>query len=250
MSEVKTASRFNNRVENYAKFRPAYAPQIIDFLESEIGFNNNMIIADIGSGTGILAEMFLEYGNKVYGIEPNKAMKKVAESKLSKYEKFISIDGLSNDTKINDKSVDLITAGQSFHWFDPESTKEEFKRILLTGGTVLLFWNMRDYESEFMKAYKEVIMQYYEKLNIPQHNSYLDKFFAPQKVMHKVFENPLEYTFERLIGETASQSYLPNETHKDFEQMKDQLKNLFGLYQKDGVVPFKYNTHMYYSKMK
>lgn len=250
MSEVKTASRFNDRVENYEKFRPRYAPQIVNFLESKIDFNENMTIADIGSGTGILAEMFLKHGNKVYGIEPNNEMRRVAERRLSTYEKFISIDGLSNDTKLEEKSVDLITAGQSFHWFERESTKEEFRKILAPGGTVLLFWNMRDYESEFMKSYQEIIMKYYEKLNIPQDDSYIDDFFAPHEVIHKIFENPLEYTFERLIGETASQSYLPNETHKDFEPMKSQLKDLFDVHQKNGLVTFEYKTHMYYSLME
>ncbi|HVX25359.1 MAG TPA: hypothetical protein VHB70_03400 [Parafilimonas sp.] len=50
--------RFSNRVDNYVKYRPSYPTEIISFLQVEIGFNKDFIVADVGSGTGIFSEIF------------------------------------------------------------------------------------------------------------------------------------------------------------------------------------------------
>jgi len=57
---MKSTERFSTRVENYVKYRPGYPEEFIDYLFSNAGFLNEYIIADIGSGTGILTELLLE----------------------------------------------------------------------------------------------------------------------------------------------------------------------------------------------
>src|SRR5205807_272875 len=76
-------SRFSNRVENYLRHRPRYPPAIIPLLERECGLNRKAVIADMGSGTGLLAELFLKVGNTVYGVEPNKEMRLAGETMLA-----------------------------------------------------------------------------------------------------------------------------------------------------------------------
>jgi 16S rRNA A1518/A1519 N6-dimethyltransferase RsmA/KsgA/DIM1 with predicted DNA glycosylase/AP lyase activity len=71
--------RFSSRVENYIKYRPDYPNEVIEALRSECGLTADSIIADVGSGTGILTEVFLQNGNAVYGIEPNREMREAAE---------------------------------------------------------------------------------------------------------------------------------------------------------------------------
>ena len=66
----KPTERFSNRVENYVKYRPGYPAEIIDFLHRNCGLDARAIVADIGSGTGILAELFLRNGNQVLGVDP------------------------------------------------------------------------------------------------------------------------------------------------------------------------------------
>src|ERR1041385_6863394 len=138
-----STERFSDRVENYVKYRPHYPREILTALEQLAGLTPTCALADIGSGTGISAELFLEYGNAVYGIEPNNAMRKAGEAYLSRFPKFKSIDGTAETTMLSDASVDLIIAGQAFHWFDVERSRTEFKRILKPGGWAALFWNDR-----------------------------------------------------------------------------------------------------------
>ena len=52
--------RFTNRVAHYAKHRPSYPLAILDLLEAECDLTSASVVADVGSGTGILSELLLE----------------------------------------------------------------------------------------------------------------------------------------------------------------------------------------------
>ncbi|HYN24061.1 MAG TPA: class I SAM-dependent methyltransferase, partial [Pyrinomonadaceae bacterium] len=158
---VDSISRFTTRVENYAKFRPTYPPSIIDLLRADCGLTEASVIADVGSGTGILSELFLKNGNTVYGVEPNAQMRTAAESLLSDYRRFNSIDGTAESTNLKSDSIDFVTAAQAFHWFEPKKTRAEFARILKPGGWVALIWNERRLDSTpLLRAYEQLLLRY------------------------------------------------------------------------------------------
>lgn len=81
--------RFSGR-EEYSEYRPRYPEDILRILRSAMNLDEFDVLADIGSGTGILTELFLKNGNQVYGVEPNDDMRLMAERCLSEYPKFIS----------------------------------------------------------------------------------------------------------------------------------------------------------------
>jgi len=139
--EEDSKNRFSNRATYYAKSRPRYPEAILNFMEKELSLTKASVVADIGSGTGILSELFLKHGNSVFGVEPNGEMRKTAEELLAAYPNFKSKDGTAEATTLPATSVDFVTAAQSFHWFDPTKAREEFLRIMKTQGWVLLIWN-------------------------------------------------------------------------------------------------------------
>src|SRR5512144_1560718 len=106
--------RFSGRVTNYVKYRPSYPAAIIDLLRVECGLTPDSLVADIGSGTGLLTELFLRAGNRVLGIEPNREMREAGDRLLQNYPRFSSLDAAAEATTLPDQSVDFITAGQSF----------------------------------------------------------------------------------------------------------------------------------------
>jgi ubiquinone/menaquinone biosynthesis C-methylase UbiE len=124
-----STTRFSNRVEQYVKYRPGYPKEIIAFLHQQVELDDSKIIADIGSGTGISAQLFLENGNVVYAVEPNDAMRTKAEELFYTYTSFISTAATAEATTLPDSGIDLIVAGQAFHWFDAMKAKLEFSRI-------------------------------------------------------------------------------------------------------------------------
>jgi ubiquinone/menaquinone biosynthesis C-methylase UbiE len=157
---TSTVERFSNRVENYAKYRPGYPPAMLEFFKDHLGLTPDSVIADIGSGTGLSAKLFLENGNVVYGVEPNAGMRASAEGSLIEFKNFRSIDGTSTETTMDDESVDFIIAAQAFHWFDPHPTRGEFQRILKPNGYVALIWNERRLDSTPFSKYEQLLLKY------------------------------------------------------------------------------------------
>src|SRR5215203_3908885 len=139
----QSVERFSNRVADYARYRPGYPREILSLFESDCGLTPHSIIADIGSGTGKLSELFLTNGNPVFGVEPNALMRETADALLANYPGFRSVNGTAEATTLADSSVDFVTAAQAFHWFDPVVAKVEAARILKAGGWAALIWNDR-----------------------------------------------------------------------------------------------------------
>ena len=143
MSTLST-ERFSSRVKAYLKYRPHYPKEVIYALRERTGLRPNHIIADIGSGTGFSAELFLENGNFVYAIEPNAPMREAGEHYLANFKNFRSMDATAEATTLPDHCVDYIVAGQAFHWFKFDLAYAEFKRILKPGGWIVILWNDRE----------------------------------------------------------------------------------------------------------
>ncbi len=245
--------RFSNRVDNYVKYRPSYPKEIIAFLEKQIQFNSSFIIADIGSGTGIITKLFLDNGNTVYAVEPNEPMRNAAENILNDFNSFISVDGTAEQTTLSGSSIDLITAAQAFHWFHPAKTKEEFKRILKPGGYCCLIWNERSVESPFDKAYEQLLFDYAIDYANVDHKNIDDKkvalFFNPEFFIKQNFPNKQVFDFEALKGRLLSSSYSPDEAHSNYDAMIATLKNIFTTFNQNNTVEFNYETKVYLGKL-
>lgn len=247
--------RFSSRVENYVKYRPSYPQEIVELLKEECGLTVSSIIADVGSGTGILSEMFLKNGNTVYGIEPNREMREAGERLLQRYTNFKSIEGAAEATKLADGSVDFVTAGQAFHWFDRAGARREFLRILKPGGWTALVWNERRTDTTpFLIAYEKMLIEYgtdYEAVNHTQINDrVVEEFFAPGDFRLKIFQTRQAFDFESLRGRLLSSSYTPEEGHPNFRPMLEAIERIFQENAVSGVVSFDYETKLYYGQLQ
>ncbi len=250
---VDSISRFTTRVENYAKFRPTYPPIILDLLKANCGLTKASLVADVGSGTGILSEMFLRNGNTVFGVEPNAQMRSSAENLLSNYLHFKSIDGAAEATTLDSHSIDIITAAQAFHWFDQIRARVEFARILKPEGWVILIWNERRLDSTpFLRAYEQLLLQHgtdYQKVRHENVTGQVPDFFAPQGYRLESFENIQTFDFESLMGRVLSASYTPEPDHPSFEPMIASLREVFENHQQGGTIAFEYDTMVYYGQL-
>jgi ubiquinone/menaquinone biosynthesis C-methylase UbiE len=246
-------SRFSNRSDNYAKFRPGYPVGVIEILKHDCGLNETSVIADVGSGTGILSEMFLQNRNSVVAIEPNSAMRQVAERLLQRYGKFRSINAAAEATSLETESVDFVTAAQAFHWFDRARARREFARILKPAGWVVLIWNERRLDSTvFLRAYEELLLRYgtdYEKVRHEKVTGEIAEFFSPESFELQTLENAQHFDLESLKGRLLSSSYAPDQDHPKFAPMLEELKGIFDANQHDGIVSFEYETKVYYGHL-
>jgi SAM-dependent methyltransferase len=246
--------RFSSRVSDYVRYRPGYPPAVLALLESECGLNASSEVADVGSGTGLLSELFLRHGNRVYGVEPNREMREAAEQFLAAYPNFVSVEGRAEETTLEDESVDFVTAGQAFHWFDPAGARREFLRILRPGGWVVLAWNDRhtagtplleDYERlllEYGLDYREVSAKYMEETS-------LATLYGGAEVRTETLDNEQVFDFDGLRGRLASSSYAPQPGHPNYEPMMRALEALFRRHERAGRVVVTYDTKVFYGQL-
>ncbi len=254
MKNSDSTQRFSNRVGNYVKYRPGYPSEIINFLKTECNLSDKTVIADIGSGTGISARLFLNNGNKVYGVEPNNEMRNAAENFLGEFPEFISVNGTAENTELENNSIDMIISCQAFHWFDKDKCKTEFKRILKKDGYLILIWNEKTESNDFMKTYYDLLKIYgtdYEKVNHSTNtdDKVINKFYSPYNFSKKFFDYRQSLDYKGLEGRLLSSSYIPLEG-ENYDNMIKDLKNMFEKYNVNGETAMEYVTLVYYGKLK
>ncbi len=250
---METVERFSNRVENYVKYRPTYPKQVLDLFRGEMNLQNDSTIADIGSGTGISAKLFLENGNTVFGVEPNAAMREAAENFLQGFPNFKSINGTAENTNLENKSVDFVVAAQAFHWFDRAKTRNEFKRILRDKGFIALMWNERQLDSTaFLRDYERLLIKFGTDYETVRHENItketLQDFFQTD-FEYKTFPNVQTVDFEGLKGRMLSASYMPTAENLRFSEMLENLESLFAQHAENGRIEILYDTNIFYGQI-
>jgi ubiquinone/menaquinone biosynthesis C-methylase UbiE len=240
--------KFTGRAAAYSAGRPSYPREMIDILRKETGFDHTRIVADIGSGTGILSKLFLENGNQVYGVEPNKEMRNIAEKTLADYSLFVSVNGTAENSTIVDASIDLVTVGQALHWFDSELASTEFARILKPTGYLCVLYNDRNKDSEFMGEYDQVIQKYArDRAKVLDINhEYLSKFYCEGSYSKFLLPNNQILDLGGLFSRMTSASYMPHPSEAPaYSALKRDVEKLFISHEEKGRVRLAYDTSVF-----
>lgn len=233
-------TRFSDKAVDYAKYRPSYPSEAIDVILK--GLNTSQLkIADIGAGTGISSRLLAQRGVQVIAIEPNAAMRQMAES----HQLVEFCEGTAEATHLPSNSVDLVTCFQAFHWFNPEPSLQEFYRILKPAGRLVLVWNERDRNDFFTSEYSRLVRE--ASNNHPAESRMM---LIEPLLKTSLFVNVCDYTFKYkqaldlagLIGRAASVSYIP----KDATIQAKLINDLHQIYNRscdgDGLIYLAYRT--------
>ena len=224
--------RFSDRAEDYAKYRPSYPSEAIDCILEGLGEPSRLIAADIGAGTGISSRLLAERGVKAIAIEPNAAMRQVAEAHpLVEFR-----DGSAENTKLLNNSVDLVTCFQSFHWFNPDPTLKEFARILKPEGILAAVWNNRAREDEFTREYSRLTQIASNNNSELRYGTerFLRNTDLFANVRHLIFPYYQTLDREALVGRAMSTSYIPKQGEVAAKFVRD-LNRLYEQYRdRDG----------------
>ncbi len=252
--KADATTRFSDRVADYEKYRPHYPVEIIDLLAADCSMTPDSVIADIGSGTGILTKLFLENGNAVVGVEPNREMRGAGEKFLADFGRFTSIDGTAEATRLPSKSIDFVLAGQAFHWFDRDKTRKEFMRILNDAGWVVLIWNDRRVDTTaFLRDYEALLQTWgtdYKQVNhknIQDPAMFASFFGGPY--LEATFDNQQRFDFDGLMGRLHSASYVPPIGHANYAPLAKRAREIFDAHQHNGAIEFAYDTRVFYGRM-
>jgi SAM-dependent methyltransferase len=246
-------TRFSNRVDDYVRYRPGYPNAVLDLLVGECGLGPHTVVADVGAGTGIFSRLLLETAAEVVAVEPNAPMRAAAERELGSSPRFRSVDGSAEATGLQDASVDLVTAAQAFHWFDPARTRAEASRILRSPGNVALLWNNRaatpfndDYEA-MLERFAPDYANVRERDRAPE--AKIRAFFAPAEMRSASFPNQQVFDEAGLRGRLTSSSYAPQAGDPLHERILARLGEIFATHAKNGEVTLAYDTMVFWGRL-
>ncbi len=257
--ESDSIDRFSPRAGEYDRHRPDYPDALFEHLESRGLVELGTRVADVGAGTGIFSEQLIGRGAEVWAVEPNAAMRTLAENRLQSRSQFHAVPADAEDTRLDDASVELVTAAQAFHWFDAEAAGEEFRRILRPPKRVALVWNIRDVDATpFTEAFEECVAAHgidYEDV-YARYDRYVDslrEFFGgdgEQGVYtHRSFEHRQTLGQTDLLGLVGSFSYMPRPSDEGFEEMIADFQALFDEHVREGTVELRYETQLFFGTL-
>jgi SAM-dependent methyltransferase len=250
--ERRPTHRFSHRVADYARHRPSYPPSLLAWLGETIGFTPSWRIADIGSGTGIFSRLLIEHGNGVHAVEPNDEMRAEAEASLGHLAGFTSVAGTAERTTLPDHAFEMVTAAQAFHWFETDGAREEFHRILVPGGRVLVVFNTRRIDaSPFMKAYEALLRTSSADYTDVDHRLSIERV---REFLVEIREWRAEFTVRHagdgILALTASASYAPAPGHPRHNAFYAALRALFDAHQANGMVEVLYETEVFLGTLR
>ena len=256
---LSATERFSSRADAYVRGRPSYPQQIVDHLQQVGALKRGQVVVDIGVGTGLSAEPFLRSGYSVIGVEPNEAMRLAGDQQLREYVNsggtYRSVAGTAEATTLANDAVDLVIAGQAFHWFNVEPAAIEARRILRPGGWVALIWNDRQSTgSAFLAGYEALLRthgtDYANTVHRHIDENGIAQFFAPAQAAIALFDNARELERDDLLALAGSASYLPAPGDRRHAAMLLALNALFDSHAQNGTVRMMYRTRMHYAQVR
>lgn len=246
-------TRFSDRVADYVRYRPGYPDEMVAALRDAVGLGEGSAVADLGAGTGISSELFLRVGCTVHAVEPNDAMREAAVARLGENPRFRAHPGTAEATGLPAASVDLVVAGQAFHWFDVAAARREALRILVPGGQGALFWNSRRSDATpFLRAYEALLRDFGTDYAQVTHRNVAERalaafFGGPYE--SQIFANHQDFDAEGLRGRVLSSSYSPAPGHPRHIPMLAALADLFAAHEENGLVRFEYDTELFFGAL-
>jgi SAM-dependent methyltransferase len=148
--------RFSPVAAAYARGRPSYPPELVDWVVREGGLRPGARVVDLGCGTGLAARLFAARGLAVVGVDPSAEMLEQARA-AGGGPRYVRATGEASG--LAGGCAALVTVAQALHWFDLPRALGEFARLLQPGGCVAAFWNERR-DNPLMRAYDELLLRH------------------------------------------------------------------------------------------
>jgi SAM-dependent methyltransferase len=157
-------------------------------------------VLDLGAGTGKLTRSLVALGHDVIAVEPSPEMIAELRRALPGVE---ALEGAAERIPVPDARFDAVTAGQAFHWFDPERALPEIARVLRPGGTLGLVWNLWNDESPLVSRLYELLPPF-GTVGDPTEPLFRSELFGP--IETEAFEWARSFARDELVETVSTQS--------------------------------------------
>lgn len=252
-----------------------YSKEALDFINDNYFLKHkNVVVSEIGSGTGILSKDLLNYNIDFIGVEPDINMKKVSDLKLDNYKNYSSILGDCYNTGIDSKSIDYIFVAQALHLFDIYDFKIECSRVLKNTDNIFIFWNRYDFQKDVFSDMLEVLMRVYPTCSFRYSKENFHNDFRKEvednilscndlyegKIINRTFNNDIYLDKSEFLDFALSFELYPLHGLKnicntikdkliDIDTYREEMINIFNKYEVEGKIKLPITTDIVYSEL-
>ena len=231
MINANASTGFSRAAAEYERARPSYPQAAIDALP--IGGR----VLDVAAGTGKLTRLLR---GDVVAVEPVTEMRAIA----ARFAPVVA--GTAEMLPVRDESIDVVTVGQAFHWFDAPVALAEIARVLQSGGTLALLWNERDDRMAWVEAITAAIHACdpgtaYEKDIDWSAVIATSERFTPVVVTTYEHDHPMDV--ELVVDRAMSTSYVAAGTEEQRAALATQIREILAGF--EGTFAFPHVTTMF-----
>jgi len=245
-------SPYADRADLYAEHRWSYPPAAIDFLVDHAQLGPERDLAEIGSGTGALTERLIGCARILYAIEPDDAMRALADARLRSHPSHRSVPGTAEKTGLPDKSVDAVVVGQALHWFSADQARREFARILRIDGRVGILWTETS-PSPIGKATARLFERYRRPSSgrsATTHEEIIPRYVEAGSAERGRFDWHLVQTWDRFIGGLSSSAAAPERSRRTHSRFAADAKRIFDEHATSGRVRLDLTTQAVIGRLR
>jgi SAM-dependent methyltransferase len=204
------------------------------------GLGPGKTVVDVGAGTGKLTRLLGESGARVVAVEPIPEMRALIEGADE------VLDGTAEDLPLADSAADVVTVAQALHWFDLDKALPELHRILKPGGSLVLFWNMRDLHDSLQRGVED-LLQPLRGYVIGQQEGYWRGPLAESRLFDDSivanFSYEQHFTTDDLCDRVASTSFVAAMSPVEREELLVRVRAL--AHGREEPFPFPYLTEVH-----
>lgn len=200
--------RYRKLAHDYAKFRPVYPDQFIEYLTSVTP--RHLIAWDQGTGNGQVAHKLGRHFSQVFAAD-------VSFEQLTYAGKSTNICYLlarAEQLPAPTGQVDIVTVAQALHWFNLDLFYSEVKRILKPGGIIAVWvYHVPQVDTELNQImteyYRDVLGPFWSPSIRLVEDKYTTIPFPFEELFHPCFEMTASWQLQQFEGFLASWSAVP-----------------------------------------
>ncbi|QIK74636.1 class I SAM-dependent methyltransferase [Nocardioides piscis] len=216
----RLADSFGAVAQSYDRGRPAYPAEAAAWLLA----GEARIVLELGAGTGKLTRELVDQGHAVFATDKDPAMLEVLKQRVPEVSAKVAA---AEEIPANDRSVDVVVAAQSFHWFDRDRALPEIARVLRPGGHVALVWNLFDQRIPWVRKLVQAMGE--DNVTTSSHEALADSDLFGE-VESKTFAFWQDITRDTLVDIAASHSHVAALPEDEREARLDAVRALYDDY--------------------
>ena len=249
----EAARGFELAPKPYEIGRPTYPPDAVARLVAELGIGPGKRVLDLAAGTGKLTRLLASTGASLVAVEPVGAMRAALSAALPDVE---ALAGTAEAIPLPDASVDAVTVGQAFHWFDGDAALAEIHRVLRPGGRLGLVWNVKDESVDWIEKLGGIMESYRGDAPRVASGAWKKAFdrtrlFTPLERARFAFVH--EADFAAVVARVTSVSFIASLPPAEFARVVERVRALLATHpQTQGRTTFElpYRTGVYWCERR